>query len=335
MTFNEVVQEIKNGHARPVYLLHGDEPFYIDKLVDIAANKIIADSERDFNQSILYARDTSPGSVLDAVTRLPLMAEKQLVILKEAQEWSKSSQWEELENYFEKPSPTTVLVIAYKYKKFDKRSRIYKILSKTAGIVESESIKDYKIPEWIREHVKSQGFMITDKAVSLIEESVGNDLSRIANELDKLAIVIKKGEQINEKHIETHIGVSKDYNVFELVNAVLEGNGVKAQKIVNYFAQNPKATHITVVLANLHTLYQRLFRAHFARSNDADGLARQLKIHPFPAKQLLVHKSKHPAKKISRNFSILREYDMLAKGVGSTGTEGTELMKELVYRLLN
>ena len=176
---------------------------------------------------------------------------------------------------------------------------------------------------------------MTDKAIVLVAEFVGNDLGRVVNELEKLFIVIKEGEEINEKHIEKHIGISKDYNVFELTNAILERDIIKSNKIIKYFGENPKATHITVILGSLYSLYSRLFKAHFAKTNDPGQLAVTLKIHPFAAKEVLKNKRKHPAKIISRNFSILRDYDLLAKGVGNSSTPDSELMKELVYKLLH
>jgi DNA polymerase-3 subunit delta len=334
VTYEEIIKQLKSKTLHPIYFLHGEEAFYIDSIVDTAVNSILEESERDFNQTILYAKDTAPIAVVDDAMRLPMMSEYQVVVLKEAQNY-KSNQWEVFEKYFESPSPTTVLIIAHKYKKLDKRSRIYKILKKNAVIFESELVKDYKLQAWISAYVKSKKFKITDKAIALVAEFVGNDLGRVVNELEKLFIVIKDGEEINEKHIEKHIGISKDYNVFELVNAILERDIVKANKIIKYFGENPKATHITVILGSLYGLYARLFKAHFAKTNDPNQLAVALKIHPFPAKELLKNKRKHPAKIISRNFSILREYDLLAKGVGNSSTPDAELMKELVYKLLH
>ncbi|MEX1001271.1 MAG: DNA polymerase III subunit delta [Crocinitomicaceae bacterium] len=335
MTYEAILKDLKEKKYNPIYFLHGEEPYFIDEIVDYAANSILEEGEKDFNQSILYAKDTPPINVIDAASRLPMMSEYQLVIVKEAQEYKKASQWETFENYFESPSPSTILIFAHKYKKLDKRSRIYKILKKNAVVFESEGVKDYKLAAWINDKVKKNGYQITDKACALIAEHVGNNLERIINEINKLFIVLKKGEQINEKHIEMHIGISKDYNVFELVNAVLERDIVKANKIIKYFGENPKATHITVVMGSLYGLYQRLFKAHFAKTNDPQKLAGILKIHPYPAKELLTHKRKHPAKMISRNFSLLREYDLLSKGVGNSGTPDSELMKELLYKLLH
>ena len=335
MTHQEVIKQLKSGNPKPIYFLHGEEPFYIDQIVKAATTSVLDESERDFNQTVVYAKDTPPIDVLDSATRLPMMSERTLVVVREAQEYKKASQWEVFEKYFESPSPTTVLIFAHKYKKFDKRSRIYKILKKDAVLFESDGVKDYQLGKWIGDYIKTKDYQITDKATALLADFLGNDLSRISNELEKLFLLVAPGEQINEKHIEKNIGISKDYNVFELVNAVLEKNPVKANKIVRYFGQNPKATHITIVLANLHTLFSRLFKAHFAGTDDPRKLASILKIHPYPAKELLLNKRKHPARTISKNFSLLREYDLLAKGVNNSSTPENELLKELIFKLLH
>jgi len=335
MTYNEILNSLKKKNYSPIYFLHGEEPFYIDKIVDFIAKNVLEESEKDFNQTILYAKDTPPISVVDAATRLPMMAEKQVVIVKEAQEYKKATQWEVFEQYFTSPSEETILVFAHKYKKFDKRSKIYKLLAKRAELFESAGVKDYELPKWVRNYVIEKKQQISDKAVALICEFVGNDLSRMSNELEKLFLLVDEGVQIGEKDIEKNIGISKDYNVFELVNAVLDKDFNKALKIINYFDKNPKAAHITVVIANLLTLYQRLFKVHFLKTNDPRTVATALKIHPYPAKEMVGKKAKHPPKIISRNFNILREYDLMAKGVGSSGGSGSELMKELIFKLLH
>ena len=335
MTHKDVINQIKAGHYSPIYFLHGDEPFYIDEIVNHVAKNVLEESERDFNQTILYAKDTQPVQVVDAAARLPMMAERQVVIVKEAQEYKKGSQWEVFEKYFTSPSPQTVLVFAHKYKKFDKRSKIYKLLAKNALVFESNGVKDYELPKWVRSYVQDKKQQITDKGIALICEFVGNDLSRLSNELEKLFLLVDEGGQITENDIEKNIGISKDYNVFELVNAVLDTDFPKAVKIIDYFHKNPKAAHITVVVSNLLNLYQRLFKVHFLKTNDPRQIATALKIHPYPAKELLAKKTKHPPKIISRNFNILREYDLLAKGVRASGTADSALMKELVFKLLH
>ncbi len=335
MTYNEILNSLKKKVYAPIYFFHGEEPFYIDKLVDYISANILEESERDFNQTILYAKDNQPIDVVDTATRLPMMAEKQVVIVKEAHEYKRANQWEAFEQYFTSPSDSTILVFAYKYKKFDKRSKIYKLLSKKAEIFESSGVKDYELPKWVRDFVVENNHQISDKAVALICEFVGNDLSRMSNELEKLFLLVDEGTQISEKDIEKNIGISKDYNVFELVNAVLDKDFEKAVKIINYFDKNPKAAHITVIIANLLTLYQRLFKVHFLKTNDPRAIATALKIHPYPAKEMLSKKMKHPPKIISRNFNILRSYDLMAKGVGTSGGTDAELMKELIFKLLH
>ncbi|MBL7897546.1 MAG: DNA polymerase III subunit delta [Crocinitomicaceae bacterium] len=335
MTFEEVIQQIDQRKFKPVYFLHGVEAYFIDKIVDHASATILSEGERDFNQTILYAKDTQPLTIVDTAVRLPMMSEYQVVIVKEAQEYNKASQWEQLEKYVENPSNSTILIFAHKYKTLDKRSRFYKVVSKKGVVFESPEIKEYQVGAWVKEFLKQKKYPITDKAVSLITEFVGADLSRIVNELEKLFILIPEGTQINEKHVEQHIGISKDYNVFELVNAIAERDIIKANKIVNYFSQNPKAGPLVLVLGQLHGLYQKLFKVHFAQTEDPSKIASLLKVHPFVAKSMVQNKKKHPAKMISRNFSILREYDLLSKGVGTTGIPDAELMKELIYKLLH
>lgn len=334
MNFVDIIKQIKKKDLRPVYFLQGEEPYYIDQIVDLAAAAILDESERDFNQTIVYAKDTPAIDVVDAASRLPMMSERQVVIVKEAQDY-KANAWDIFEPYIESPSPSTVLIFAHKYKKLDKRSRFYKLLKKHAIIFDSEQIKEYNLADWIKKYIHEKKYQITDKGTALLVEFIGNDLSRIANELEKLFILVPEGGQINEKHIEENIGISKDYNVFELVNAILERNVLKANKIIIYFSQNPKAAHLVFILSNLHTLYQRLFKAHFAGTEDPRQLASLLGMHPYPAKELLLNKRKHPAKQISRNFSLLREYDLRLKGVNDKGTDQGELLKELVYKLLH
>ncbi len=335
MTFDEIVNQLNKKDLKPVYFLHGEEPYYIDQLVDLAANSMLTEAERGFNQTVFYGKDAAPLDIMDTLMRFPMMAEKQVVILKEAQELKPASAWEVFEKYFESPVPSTVFIIAHKYKSYDKRSRIYKTLKKNAVVFESEAVKEYQLAAWINRFIQEKKYQITAKATALLIEFIGNDLSRIANELEKLFILIPQGNQITEQHIEQHIGISKDYNVFELVNAVLERDILKANKIVLYFGQNPKATHITIVLANLYNLYQRLFKVHFAKTEDPRQIASLLGIHPYPAKELVTNKRKHPPKIISRNFSILREYDLYGKGVDSAGVPENELLRELIYKLLH
>lgn len=335
MNFNEVIELVRKKEFKPIYFLNGEEPYFIDAIVDFMANNILDESEKDFNQTIFYAKDTPPINVIDTATRLPMMAEKQVVIVKEAQEYKTASQWEVFENYFKSPSQQTVLVFAYKYKKFDKRSKVYKTLKNNALIFESEPIKEYQLAAWIKNYVSQNDYKISEKSLSLLVEFIGNDLSRIVNELKKLFILVDKNTQINEKHIEDNIGISKDYNVFELKNAILEKNFSKCIKIINYFEKNPKAVHITLVISSILSLYQQLFKIHFLGTSNPKDVAASLHLHPYVANELVSKKNGHPPKIISRNFGILREYDLMSKGVGDVSSSQSELMKELIFKLLH
>jgi DNA polymerase-3 subunit delta len=332
MDHKALLTSIKNKQFQPVYLLHGDEPYFIDVISDAIIENSLEEHERDFNQTVVYGKDCVPAEVLAAAKQFPMMAERTLVVIREAQEIKK---WDDFEDYFAKPSATTVMVLCHKHKKVDGRSKAIKALAKTGTIFVSDKVKDYQLTSWISNYVKSIGYDITDKAAMLLSEFLGNDLSKIINELDKLAIILEKGTRINDVHIEENIGISKDYNVFELVNAVGELDILKANKIVNYFGRNPKAAHSTVVIANLFMLFQKMMTVHFLPVKTPDAVAQHLKIHPFAAKETVRQARLHNPKKLARNISILRDYDLKSKGMGYSGVDDGDLMKEMVFQLLH
>jgi DNA polymerase-3 subunit delta len=333
MDHKAIIASIQKKQFQPIYLLHGEEPYYIDLISDTIIQYALEDHERDFNQTVLYGKDCIPHEVVGLAKQFPMMSDRFLVVIREAQDIKK---WEEFEDYFERPQPSTVLVLCHKHKKMDARLKAYKNLSKTGTVFLSEKIKDYQLVGWIMNYVKEQGFEITDKAANLLAEFLGNDLSKIINELNKLAILLEKGTRINDVHIEENIGISKDYNVFELVNAIAERDVLKANKIVHYFGQNPKAASPIVVIPNLFTLFHRLMTVHFLPVKTADAVAAQLKIHPFVAKETVRQARLYDPKKIAKNMNILKEYDLKSKGMDgySSVTDG-DLLKELVFLLLH
>jgi DNA polymerase-3 subunit delta len=328
-----VIKNIKEGRFEKIYFLHGEEPYFIDQITDAIIEHAMEEHERDFNQVILYGKEAEPLSLISELKGYPMMGQRKLVVLKEAQEFK---QLDQLEAYCEAPLDTTVFVICYKYKTYDSRKKIIKSTTKNGLIFKSEKIKEYLMSDWVQSQVKSAGYTISSKACMLLIESVGNDLSRIVNEIEKLSIILEKGTSINDVHIEENIGISKDYNVFELTNAIAQRDLLKALKILNYFEHNPKATDMVVVVANLFKFFTQLMRIHFLPNKSKEAVANRLKVHPFVAGELINASRNFNPKVLARNVELLYDYDLKSKGVGSTGavTQG-DLMREMVFQFMN
>lgn len=332
MNFDAILSEINKKIFKPIYLLHGEEPYYIDQVSDEIHKNALEEHERDFNQTILYGKDADVLTVISEAKGYPMMAERRLVIIREAQDLKDI---EKLETYCANPNPTTVLVLEYKYKKFDSRKKIFKEISKNGIDFLSDKIKDYQLTNWINTYLSKRNYSITQKASQLLADSLGNDLSKITNELGKLEILLQKGTAINEIHIEENIGISKDYNTFELVNAIAVRDSLKAFQIVDYFANNPKAGPLVVVIGNIFTFFSRIMRIQFANTKIPDELAKQLGVHPFAVKELIQASNLYPPKKAAANITILHEYDLKSKGINNSSMSEGELMKELIYKLMN
>ena len=260
MDYKLIIKDIQAKKLEKIYFLHGEEAYFIDEITKAITENALEEHERDFNQVIIYGKDAEPLSLMSELKNYPMMAARKLVILKEAQDFK---QMDDLESYFEHPSDTTIFVVNYKYKTFDARKKLMKFATTNGIVFKSEKVKDYQLGSWIEFYLKTLGFKITSKASMLLSEFLGNDLGRIVNEIDKLAILIEKDTTINDIHIEENIGISKDYNVFELNNALAVKDVAKAFKIVDYFAHNPKATEIIVVISTVFNYYSRLMRVHF------------------------------------------------------------------------
>lgn len=332
MDHNAIIRDIENGKFEDIYFLHGEEPYFMDLITAAVVKHALQDDERDFNQTILYGKDADVLSLISELKGYPMMAQRRLVVLKEAQDFKAM---EDLAAYFESPSNQTVFVINHKYKLYDSRKKSMKSVAKNGLVFKSEKIKEYRLPDWIKEKVVSMGYSISPKACMLLAEFLGNDLSRIVNELDKLQLLVEKGTTINEIHIEENIGISKDYNVFELINAVGARNVEKANRIVDYFDHNPKATSIIVVISNLFNHYSRLMRIHFIQNKSRESVAASLKVHPFVAGELVNSSKIYNPKKIAANIAVLHEYDLKSKGVGNSSFTEGQLMKELIFRLMH
>lgn len=332
MDYKALIKEIEAKNFKKIYFLHGEEAFYIDKITDAIVANALEEHERDFNQSILYGKDSDAQSIIADAKGYPMMAERRLVVLKEAQDFKGL---EDLKPYFENPSDQTIFVVNYKYKKYDSRKKSIKAAAKNGIVFKSEKVPEYRLVTWIEAFVKSSGYGITPKASMLLAEFLGNDLSKITNEIDKLEILVEKGTTINEIHIEENIGISKDYNVFELVNAIGLRDVSKANKIVDYFDHNPKAASIIMVVSNLFNHYARLMKIHFLENKSKDAVAGALRVHPFVASQLLNSAKIYNPKKIAANIAILHEFDLKSKGIGNSSFTHGQLMKEMTFRLMH
>jgi DNA polymerase-3 subunit delta len=327
-----LLKEIRNKKFEKIYFLHGEEPYFIDVLTKAIQDNALEESERDFNQSILYGKDAELLALISELKSFPMMAGRRLVILKEAQDFKAI---ELLDTYLENPVTTTIFVICYKYKTFDARKKTLKNALKNGVVFKSEKVKEYQLAEWIQQNVKASGYEMTSKACMLMVESLGNDLGRIVKELEKLEVVIEKGTTINDKHIEENIGISKDYNVFELTNAVANKDNFKALKIVDYFDHNPKAADLVFVISNLFKFFSQIMRIHFLPNKSREAVAQALGVHPFVAGELTNAKNKYDPRKIAANIALIHEYDLKSKGVGNTSSTQGELMREMVYQLIH
>ncbi|TKB99864.1 DNA polymerase III subunit delta [Pedobacter cryotolerans] len=341
MSAVEIIKDLKARKFKPLYLLQGEEPYYIDQVVDYMENNVLNDGERGFNQTILYGKDTDMATILNAAKRYPMMSEYQVIIVKEAQDlkWAKetegtSKETEFVLNYFEKPLSSTILVFAYKYANFDKRKKIYKAISKNGVIFQSDLVRDYKLMPWIEEHIKEKGYKIAPQAAALMAEYLGTDLSKIANEVEKLCLNINKETTITTEHIQKNIGISKEYNVFELQKALATRNVLKCNQIINYFANNPKANPMVMVMANLSGYFTKILKYHYLpNKNDA---AKELGVSPYFIKDYETAARTFNDAKTFEIISLLREYDLKSKGLDSTGnTTDGELMKEMVFKMIH
>jgi len=328
----QIVNDIRKGILRPIYFLYGEEPYYIDKISDYIASIVLTEEEKGFNQMVLYGKDVSIEDIVGNAKRYPMMADKQVVIVKEAQHLSRTI--ENLASYVKNPQMTTVLVICYKYKKLDKRKPLYKALKKDGVVFESQVLKDYKIPAWIQKTGKNVGFSIPQKSAMLLAEHLGTDLGRIVNELNKLTLMLPQGIEITPSHIEEHIGISKDYNNFELKKAIGERNVLKATKIVTYFAQNPKDHPFVLTVTLLNMFFTQLLQYHGLKDHSPKSVATTLRINPYFVDEIQTAARNFPMKKVSQIISHLREMDLKGKGVGATNINQADLLKELLVKIL-
>lgn len=332
LKFAQIQKQLASKDYQPIYFFQGEEAYFIDELSNAIEKNALQEHEKAFNQTIVYGRDIGAevGKIIDAAMRLPMMAERQVVIIKEAQH---IRGWENLIPYLENPTKSTILVFAHKNKKIDGRGAFAKKLKQHAVLFTSKEYKDYQVPAFITEYVQAKDFTITPKSTQLLVEFLGTDLSKISNELEKLFLVLKD-KKITPHEIEENIGISKDYNVYELQNAFLAKDAGKVFQILHYFKQNPKAGNIVYVITVLYGTFSKLFTIkQLPNQPDAD-LARAVRVSPFFFKDYKAGARNYSQAEIRNNIKLLSEYDLKGKGLGNVSLSGDELMKEMALKIL-
>jgi len=331
--YEEIISDLKKRIFKPVYFLAGEEPYYIDLITDYIEANVLPEAEKSFNQVVIYGEDTTVPAIIETSRRFPMMASHQVVIVKEAQTVKKI---EDIVIYVEKPMPSTILVINYKYKAVDKRTKLYKALETHALYFESARLRDYQVPAWIEQYLMIKGIKIDPSSSAMLTEYLGTDLHKIANELDKLLITLPQGKPvITTELIEKNIGISKDYNNFELQKAIGEKNILKANMIARYFANNPKDNPITLTIASLFSYFTKLLTYHYLTDKSKNNVAAVLKVNPYFVKDYELSASKYNVSKTVMVISLLRTYDMKSKGYGDVSSEPGDLLKELLFKILH
>ncbi len=335
MTFSQILNDLKKKQYQPVYFLHGNESYFIDAIADYIEKNVLSDGEKSFNQTILYGKEIEFKQVVDTARRYPMMAPYQVVIIKEAQEMRTLKQ---LVTYVEQPAQTTILVICHKHKRFDSRTKLGKILKKKAVVFEAKKLYDNQLPDWIHNYLQDKGFTIKPAATALIAEYLGTNLSKVVNELDKLAINLPKGTNITQQHIQSNIGISKDYNVFELQKALGQKQVTKVNRIIKYFGANPKKNPMVMMVGSLYNYFSKIYMLHFLRNSGDQDIQKALRLSSsFFLREYKASARNYPRPQTEKVLAILKEYDLKSKGVDNNtmNNPDSELMKEMVWRILN
>ena len=329
----QILKDIRNKVYHPVYFLTGDETYYIDLIADYIENNVLDETERDFNQTILYGKESDITTIIAEAKRYPMMANNNVVIIKEAQHLG--TQLDKLESYLKNPTPSTLLVFCYKYKKVDGRKAIGKLLKKQAVYFESKKLYDNQVPDWITGYLKKKRYTITPPAAMLIAESLGADLGKIVNELEKLTINVTEGQEITPETVEKNIGISKDFNNFELNKAIGTKDVLKANKIIFHFSKNEKDHPLVVTIGLMYSFFSNILKVHYTKDKSKNNLASVLRVSPFFVGEYEVAARNYPIRKTVKIIEYLRDYDLKSKGVNNASASNSELLKELVFKILH
>ena len=331
-TVQSILNEIKAGDIRPLYFLMGEEAFFIDQISTFIETSVLDETQRGFDQTTIYGKDTSIDAIVSSAKRFPMLAERQVIVVKEAQNLSRTI--EDLLPYVKNPQHTTTLVICYKYKSIDKRKALYKALSKAHVVFESKKIYDSNIPSWISGELQNMNLKITPKASYLLSEFLGNDLAKISNELSKLQLVMGDNDLITPELIQINIGISKDFNNFELQKAIAQLDQKKAYQIVRYFSENPNQHPMVLTVATLYSFFSKLMILHTVNDRNPKVLSRAIGVNPYFLNDYTAAAKNFPMRRISSVFQTLRTIDVKSKGVGAN-LKPLDLYQELIFRILS
>ncbi|MGN6162918.1 MAG: DNA polymerase III subunit delta [Flavisolibacter sp.] len=331
MSAEKIINELKKQQFKPVYWLEGEEEYFIDQVINYAENKILTEGEAGFNLTVFYGRDAAWTDVVNSCRRYPMFAEKQVVILKEAQSMKDI---EKLESYIEKPLSSTLLFVAYKNKKLDGRTKLAKFIKEKAVLLSTKKMYDNALPGWTSELIQWKGYSISNKALALLIDHIGNDLNRLNNEIDKLTLNLATRKNITEDDIENFVGISKEFNVFELQHAIASKDLYKAVRIIQYFAANPKAAPLQLIFPSLYNFFSKVLMVYAAPGRDEKTVAAAIGVHAFFVKDYMQAAAKFNRNEVEKVLLLLYEYNLRNVGVNDAGTEDADLLKEMVVKMI-
>ncbi len=331
MSHEKIITEWKKKVYKPFYWLEGEEEYFIDKVMDYAEHNILSEAETGFNLTVFYGKDAAWPDVINACRRYPMFSERQVVLLKEAQQMKDI---EKLESYVENPLGSTILVVSYKDKKIDGRTKFAKLLKERGVLLSTRKIYENQLPQWTEEIVNNHGYEISRKAIMLLVDHIGNDLSRIENEIEKILVNLGKRKTINEDDIEQFIGISKEFNVFEFQNALAAKDLSGCIRIVQYFEDNPKAAPIQLIFPSLYSFFSKLYMIHGLNSRDEKTVAASLGVNPFFVKDYLKAVNAYSFPEVEKAILLLHHYNLRSVGIADIGTEDASLLKEMVYKII-
>ncbi|GAA4297687.1 DNA polymerase III subunit delta [Nibribacter koreensis] len=342
LTADDILKQLKNREFAPVYFLQGEEPYYIDLISDYIEQHALNEMEKGFNQVVMYGKDTDISNVLLQAKRFPMMSDRQVVIVKEAQNLQnleadpeKDPAAKQLDAYLANPLPSTILVFCHKHKVLDGRKRLSKVLSKQAVLLTTKKLYDNQVPGWITSYLKSKNLQATPQAVMMLAEYIGADLSRLTNEIEKLTINLKPGQTIDDGVVQENIGISKEFNIFELQTAIIKQDVLKANRILNYFASNPKDNPLIPNLVLLFSFFSKLLTLHMLPQVNEQTVAKSLGNRGFLAKEYMLALRNYPYRRVLQIISFLRKADLQSKGVEGGSLPDDAILKELVFKIIH